>query len=111
VNVLAVISQPEVVDKILAHVGLPVEPDVLADGCTLAFDVTGEPIPEWAEGTNPQSELHGLEPNWTEASLLAGVQAGRRAHVGDSPRAHSQRGPPCAFEGVDPPCPDEVFGE
>jgi hypothetical protein len=81
-KVLAVISQPEVVDEILAHVGLPVEPEVLADGCTLAFNVTGERIPEWAEGTNPQSELHGYE-----------------------------RGPPCAFEGVDPPCPDDVFDE
>ena len=81
-TVLAVISQPEVVDKILAHVGLPVEPDVLADGVTLAFDVTGEPIPDWAVGTDPESDLHGHE-----------------------------RGPPCAFDGVDPPCPDDVFGE
>ena len=84
-KVLAVISQPEVVDKILAHVGLPVEPDVLVDGCTLAFDVTGEPIPPWAVGTDPQgpeSEPHGYE-----------------------------RGPPCAFDGVDPPCPDDVFEE
>jgi hypothetical protein len=85
VKVLAVISQPEVVDKILAHVGLPVEPDVLADGCTLAFDVTGEPIPDWAVGTDPEgpeTEPHGYE-----------------------------RGPPCAFDGVDPPCPDDLFGE
>jgi hypothetical protein len=42
--VLAVISQPEVVDKVLDHVGLPVEPDVLADGCSLAFDVRDEAI-------------------------------------------------------------------
>jgi len=84
-KVLAVISQPEVVDKILAHAGLPVEPDVLADGFTLAFDVTGEPIPDWTVGTDPEgpeTEPHGYE-----------------------------RGPPCAFDGVDPPCPDDLFGE
>ena len=40
------------------------------------------PIPDWAVGTDPESDLHGYE-----------------------------RGPPDAFEGVDPPCPDEVFDE
>ena len=110
-TVLAVISQPEVVDKILAHVGLPVEPDVLADEFTLAFtartwavaqlcsstfldsgqhaslrplrfDVTGEPISDWAVGTDPESDLHGYE-----------------------------RGPLDALDGMDPPCPDDLFGE
>jgi len=79
---VAIIEQENAIEKILAHVGLPVEPEVLADGCTLAFDVTGEPIPDWAVGTDPESEPHGYE-----------------------------RGPPDAFEGVDPPCPDEVFDE
>ena len=40
------------------------------------------PIPDRAVGTDPESDLHGYE-----------------------------RGPPCAFDGVDPPCPDDVFGE
>ena len=51
----------------------------------LRFDVTGEPIPDWAVGTDPEgpeTEPHGYE-----------------------------RGPPCAFDGVDPPCPDDLFGE
>jgi len=44
-RVLAVISKREVVDKILAHVRLPVDPETLHDGCTLAFEMTDEPVP------------------------------------------------------------------
>jgi hypothetical protein len=32
-----------------------------------------------------------VEPKWTEASALAGVQEGRRAQLGDSPGARSKR--------------------
>ena len=44
--------------------------------------IRGLAIPDWAVGTDPESDPHGYE-----------------------------RGPPCAFDGVDPPCPDDVFGE
>ena len=81
-KVIAVISQPEVVEKILDHVGLPAEPDVLADGCTLAFDMTDEPIAHWAVGTDP-------EPQWEPDGY--------------------ERGPPHGFDGVEPPCPDDAF--
>ena len=142
-KVLAVISQPEVVSKILAHVGLPVEPDVLADGCTLAFtarswavahlcsltfldsgqqaslrplrfDVTGEPIPDWAVGTDPEgpeTEPHGYErgpPCALTARTWAVAQLCSSTFM-DSGQQASLR--PLRFDGVDPPGPDDVSGE
>ena len=129
--IIALISQREVAGKILDHVRLPNDPEPLGDGVTLAYDVTGEPIGDWVVGTDPEHPApQGYEPKWTEASLLAGVHVGlrsrrrsepkwtecselhgvhvgRRAHMGESPGARSQRGPPPGFDGVDPPCPDE----
>jgi len=86
-KVLAVISQPEVVEKILVHVKLPVTADVLADGCTPAFDVTDQtipalPVPDSVVGTNPEDSNPEHHPHGYE------------------------RGPPC-FDGVDPPWPDD----
>ncbi len=124
----------------MAHVGLPAEPDVLADGCTLAFtarswavahlcsstfldsgqqaslrplrfDVTGEPIPDWAVGTDPESEPHGYErgpPDALTARTWASAQACSSTYL-DSGQLASLR--PLRFDGVDPPCPDDVFDE
>ena len=57
-KVLAVISQPEVVDKILAHVGLPVEPDVLANGFTLAFTARTWAVAQLCSSTFLDSGQH-----------------------------------------------------
>jgi hypothetical protein len=36
-----------VVDRILAHVRLPLTPELLSDGSSVGFDVTDEPVPRW----------------------------------------------------------------
>jgi hypothetical protein len=59
------------VDKILAHVGLPVELEVLADGCTLAFDVTGE-LRAWLELKSKTSREHVGEI-WASRGIDAGT--------------------------------------
>jgi len=82
--IIALISQPEVANKILDHVRLPNDPEPIGDGVTLAYDVTGEPIDDWVVGTDPEPDP---EPQGYE------------------------RGPPSAFDGIDPPCPDGVCDE
>jgi hypothetical protein len=48
-------------------------------GCTLVYDVTGQPMPGWVVGAEP-------EPPEEEA-----------------------RGPPCdGFDWIDPPCPEDL---
>jgi hypothetical protein len=75
---IAVITKEAMVSKILAHLRLPVSPELLADACTIVYDVTDQPIPGWVAGAEP-------EPPEQEA-----------------------RGPPCdGFEGIDPPCPED----
>ena len=75
---IAVITKDQVVSKILAHLSLPVCPELLADECTVVYDVTGQSMPGWVVGADP-------EPPDQEA-----------------------RGPPDGwFEGIDPPCPED----
>jgi hypothetical protein len=75
---IAVITKDQIVSKILAHLRLPVSPELLADACTIVYDVTDQAIPGWVVGADP-------EPPEQEA-----------------------RGPPCdGFEGIDPPCPED----
>jgi len=75
---IAVITKDQVISRILSHLHLPVSPELLADECTVVYDVTDQPMPGWVVGADP-------EPPEQEA-----------------------RGPADErFEGVDPPCPED----
>jgi hypothetical protein len=56
---VAVITRREVVDRILAHVRLPLTPEPLSEGWSVGFDVTGEPVPRWVVGTDPEPHERG----------------------------------------------------
>jgi len=53
---IAVITNAEAIDKILSHVKLAAGPQLTADGYSLQYDVTGEPIRGWAVGVDPEPE-------------------------------------------------------
>jgi hypothetical protein len=40
---IAVITESEVIERILVHLRLPLQPELLNDGATVVYDVTGEP--------------------------------------------------------------------
>jgi hypothetical protein len=73
-TVIAVISRRDVVNKILSHVQLPLSPETLSDGYSVAYEVSPEEVPTWVEGTFVEEEGYVWE-----------------------------RGPPREWEGVDPP--------
>ena len=73
-TVIAVISRRDVVNKILSHVQLPLSPETLLDGYSVAYEVSPEEVPTWVEGTFVEEEGYVWE-----------------------------RGPPREWEGVDPP--------
>jgi hypothetical protein len=50
---VAVIRSQQGIDRILAHLRLPLAPASLDVAEMIAFDVTGEPIPHWAVGVDP----------------------------------------------------------
>jgi hypothetical protein len=57
---------------------LPVSPELLADQCTVVYDVTDQPMPGWVVGADPE------------------------------PPEEDAQGPPDeGFEGIDPPCPED----
>jgi hypothetical protein len=48
-----VITKDQVISRILSHLHLPVSPELLADDCTLVYDVTEQPMPGWVVGADP----------------------------------------------------------
>jgi len=77
---IAVITKDAIVSRILSHLHLPVSPELLADECTVVYDVTDEPMPGWVVGADPDPPEFDAEA----------------------------RGPPQdGFEGIDPPCPED----
>jgi len=70
---IAVIKEPEVIEKILVHLRMPLRPELLDDGATVVYDVTGEPV---------------LDARWRPAE--------------DDGWA-SERGPPTQWDCVDAP--------
>ena len=54
---LALITRHAVIEKLLTHVKVPREP--VATGGPLYCDVTGEPVPGWAIGLDPDPDEHG----------------------------------------------------
>ena len=63
---LAIITRQEIVDRILSHLRLPLRPEPLGCGETIACDVTGEPMPDWAIGVDPEPPADARAPpdNW-----------------------------------------------
>jgi hypothetical protein len=76
---VAVMTKHEIVARILSHLHLPLTPEQLSDQCTIVYDVTDQPMPGWALGSDPEQP----EPEADE------------------------RGPPEESEGIDPPCAED----
>jgi hypothetical protein len=74
---IAVITEPEVIENILVHLRLPLQPELLNDEVTVVYDVTGEPVLDdrWRPGAHDE---------WA-----------------------SERGPPSEWDCVDAPSPSE----
>ena len=75
---IALITNLDTARRILSHLRLPLTPEQLSDGCTTVYDVTEQPMPAWAAGSDP---------------------------VQPEPEA-DERGPPDNWDGVDPPSPE-----
>ena len=73
---IAVIRRQDVIERILRHLALPLAAAELTHPDTVAVDVTGEPLPDWVVGVDP-----------------------------DPPDA-IERAPPGDWDCVDPPAPD-----
>ena len=73
---LAVITKQAVIEKILSHVHVSREPLPTEDA--LYYDVTGEPVPPWVLGVDPEPDIEA-----------------------------DQRGPPMRDEFVDPPASEQ----
>jgi hypothetical protein len=56
---IAVITQRAVLDKILEHVRLPLSAQLTADGYSVRYEVSGESIPQWAVGVDPEPDARG----------------------------------------------------
>jgi hypothetical protein len=61
---IAAIIKAEAIDKIPAHVKLAAGPQLTADGYSLQYDVTGEPMPRWVVGVDPEPEERGPPLDW-----------------------------------------------
>jgi hypothetical protein len=51
-------------DRISSDLRLPLTPEPLSDGRSAGFDVTAEPVPSWAVGTNPEPDERGPPDCW-----------------------------------------------
>jgi len=73
---IAVIRRQDVIDRILRHLALPPVPAEPTHPDTVGIDVTGEPLPDWVVGVDPE------------------------------PPDPVERAPPRDWDCVDPPAPD-----
>jgi len=73
---VAVIRRQDVIDRILRHLALPPVPAEPTHPDTVGIDVTGEPLPDWVVGVDPE------------------------------PPDPVERAPPRDWDCVDPPAPD-----
>ena len=61
---LAVITKREVIERILSHVKVPREPVATEEAVALYYDVTGESVPPWALGVDPDPDERGPPTDW-----------------------------------------------
>jgi len=59
---VAVIRRQDVIDRILQHLALPLSPTQLGHADTVAFDVTGNLLPNWIQGVDPKPEPDARAP-------------------------------------------------
>jgi hypothetical protein len=74
------------VNRILAHLRLPLTPELVSDGSSVGFDVTGEPVPSWVVGTDPEPDGRGPPDRWDSVEPPAHALDMRREGAQD--RAH-----------------------
>ncbi len=67
---LAVITKREVIDRIVTHVKVPREPVLSDEPSALYFDVTGEPVPSWVLGVDPDPDERGPPTDWNLVGCL-----------------------------------------
>ena len=60
---IALIQEPELIEKILTHLQLPLRPEELRDG-TVVYDVTDEPMLEDEGWTLEASSQSRAPPSW-----------------------------------------------
>jgi hypothetical protein len=76
---IAIITRQDVVQKILAHLSLPQQPAPIGPGGSMGYDITGEPIPSWVMGVDPEApEQAG---SWPRMVSLDGLSDGARLPV------------------------------
>jgi len=61
---LAVITKREVIDGVLTHVKVPREPMAADELPAKYYDMTGEPVPSWAVGVDPDPDERGPPTEW-----------------------------------------------
>ncbi len=59
---VSVIRRQDVTDRILQRLAWPLTPTHLGHADTVAFDVTGELVPSWVGGVDPESEPDARAP-------------------------------------------------
>jgi hypothetical protein len=72
---IAIITRAEVISRILSHLRLPSVPAPIGPAGSLAYEVAGESVGDWAVGMDPEP------PDEDDQA----------------------RAPPCDWDGVDPP--------
>jgi hypothetical protein len=58
-TVIAAITEHDVIEKILTHLRLPLEPEILSDGYTVAYDITGQPLIDSELGQDEEQRQRG----------------------------------------------------
>jgi hypothetical protein len=58
-RVIAAITDHDIIEKILTHLRLPLEPEILSDGYTVAYDITGQPLIDSDLGQNEEQRQRG----------------------------------------------------
>ena len=59
---IAIITRREVIDRILSHLSLPLAPVDLVHSDTVAYDVTGEQMPDWVVGMDTDLDFDARAP-------------------------------------------------
>jgi hypothetical protein len=58
-TVIAAITENDIIEKILTHLRLPLEPEILSDGHTVAYDITGQPLIDSEPGQDEEQRERG----------------------------------------------------
>jgi len=73
-QIIAVITGQEAIDRILSHLSLPQQIEALGSNATMGCDITDEQIPEWEwnqlasepDERGPPSENYCIDPPFSE---------------------------------------------